>query len=201
MALSPLHWRKYVAELLGTATLTFAILGSIQQQTATPFVAALVLMLAVYMLGPVSGAHVNPAVTVGLWSIRKIKTPEALAYIAAQLVGAVAAQFLFQYLIGGLPQVPVTPGWGVAFAEALGAFFLLLGISAVVHGKVHSAAGGLVIGCSLLLGILLASLMSNGLLNPAVALGLRSYSLSYLIAPFIGAVAAVYLYQWMTKES
>ncbi|MDD4286784.1 MAG: aquaporin [Candidatus Peribacteraceae bacterium] len=200
MALSPLHWRKYVAELLGTATLTFAILGSIQQQTATPFVAALVLMLAVYMLGPVSGAHVNPAVTVGLWSIRKIKTPEALAYIAAQLVGAVAAQFLFQYLIGGLPQVPVTPGWGVAFAEALGAFFLLLGISAVMHGKVHSAAGGLVIGCSLLLGILLASLMSNGLLNPAVALGLRSYSLSYLIAPFIGAVAAVYLYQWMVKE-
>jgi len=200
MALSPLHWRRYTAELLGTATLTFAVLGSIQQQTATPFVAGLVLLLMVYIFGPVSGAHVNPAVTVGLWSIQKIKTPEALAYIASQLVGAVAAQFLFVYLVGGLPQVPVTPGWGVALAEALGAFFLLLGISAVVHGKVQSAASGLVIGCSLLLGILLASLMSNGVLNPAVALGLRSYSLPYLIAPFVGAVAAVYLYQWMTKE-
>lgn len=200
MALSPLHWRKYVAELLGTATLTFAVLGSIQQQTATPFVAALVLLLAVYVIGPVSGAHINPAVTVALWSIKKIKTPEALAYIAAQLVGAVAAQFLFQYLVGGLPQVTVTPGWGIAFAEALGAFFFLLGISAVVHGKVHSAAGGLVVGCSLLLGILLASLMSNGVLNPAVAIGIRSVSLSYLIGPFIGAVAAVYLYQWMVKE-
>ncbi|MDD5040917.1 MAG: aquaporin [Candidatus Peribacteraceae bacterium] len=210
MALSPLHWRKYVAELLGTATLTFAVLGSIQQQTATPFVAALVLLLAVYMLGPVSGAHVNPAVTVGLWSIKKIKTPEALAYIAAQLVGAVAAQFLFQYLVGGLPQVTVVPGWGIAFAEALGAFFLLLGIMAVVTGKVHSAASGLVIGCSLLLGILLASLMSNGILNPAVAIGIRSLAFSssypfitgleYLIGPFIGAVAAVYLYQWMARE-
>ncbi|MDO8469283.1 MAG: aquaporin, partial [Candidatus Peribacter sp.] len=198
MALSPLHWRKYVAELLGTATLTFAVLGSIQQQTATPFVAALVLLLAVYMLGPISGAHVNPAVTVALWSVKKMKTPEALAYIAAQLVGAVAAQFLFQYLVGGLPQMPVTPGWGPAFAEALGAFFLLLGISAVVHGKVHSAAGGLVVGCSLLLGILLASLMSNGVLNPAVAIGVRSFyfsfsapfpylvGTSYLIGPFIG---------------
>ena len=186
MALSPLHWRKYVAELLGTATLTFAVLGSLQQQTATPFVAALVLMLAVYIIGPVSGAHV--------------KTPEALAYIAAQIVGAVAAQFLFQYLLGGLPLVSVTPGWGIAFAEAMGAFFLLLGIAAVVHGKVQSAAGGLTIGSSLLLGILLASLMSNGVLNPAVAIGIRSISLSYLIGPFVGAVAAVYLYQWMVKE-
>lgn len=200
MALSPLHWKRYVAELLGTATLTFAVLGSIQQQTATPFVAALVLMLAVYILGPVSGAHVNPAVTVGLWSVKKIKTPEALAYIAAQLVGAVAAQFLFVYLMNGLPQVPVTPGWGVAFAEALGAFFLLLGVIAVVSGKVQSAVSGLTIGCSLLLGILLASLMSNGILNPAVALGLRTYSLPYLFAPLVGAVAAVYLYQWMARE-
>ncbi|MFH0851587.1 MAG: aquaporin [Candidatus Peregrinibacteria bacterium] len=200
MTLSPLHWRRYAAESLGTALLTFAVLGSIQQQTATPFVAALVLMLAVYMLGPVSGAHVNPAVTVGLWSVKKIKTPEALAYIAAQLVGAVAAQFLFQYLVGGLPTIPMTAGWGVAFAEALGAFFLLLGIMAVVTGKVQSAASGLVVGCSLLLGILLASLMSNGVLNPAVAIGIRSISFSYLIGPFIGAVAAVYLYQWMIKE-
>lgn len=200
MALSPLHWRRYTAECLGTATLTFGVLGSIQQQTATPFVAALVLMLAVYLLGPVSGAHINPAVTVGLWSIKKMKTPEALAYIASQLVGAVAAQFLFQYLVGGLPEVSVTGGWGVVLAEALGAFFLLLGIAAVVHGKVHSAASGLVIGCSLLLGILIASLMSNGVLNPAVAVGIRSVSLAYLIGPFIGAVAAVYLYQWLVKE-
>lgn len=200
MTLSPLHWRKYVAELLGTALLTFAVLGSIQQQTATPFVAALVLMLAVYTIGPVSGAHINPAVTVALWSIKKIKTPEALAYIAAQIVGAVAAQFLFQYLVGGLPQVTATTGLDVAFAEVVGAFFFLLGIAAVVNGKVHSAASGLVIGSSLLLGILLASLMSNGVLNPAVAVGIRSVSLPYLIAPFIGAIAAVYLYQWMVKE-
>ncbi len=200
MALSPLHWRRYTAEFLGTATLTFAILGSIQQQTATPFVAALVLLLAVYTLGPISGAHINPAVTVGLWSIKKIKTPEALAYIASQLVGAVAAQFLFLYLVGGLPVVTVTTGWGIAFAEALGTFFFVLGIMAVVTNKVHRAASGLVVGCSLLLGILLASLMSNGLLNPAVAIGLRSVSLSYLIGPFIGAVCAVFLYQWLIKE-
>lgn len=200
MAFSPLHWRRYTAEFLGTSLLTFAVLGSIQQQTATPFVAALVLMLAVYVLGPVSGAHINPAVTAGLWSIKKIKTPEALAYVAAQLLGAIAAQFLFQYLVGSLPQVTVTTGWGIAFAEALGAFFFVLGIAAAVHGKVHSAASGLVIGCSLLLGILLASLMSNGVLNPAVAIGIRSISLSYLIGPFIGAVAAAHLYRWLVKE-
>jgi len=200
MTLSPLHWRRYAAECLGTATLTFAVLRSLPEPGVTPVMAGIVLMLAVYILGPVSGAHVNPAVTVALLSIKKIKPAEALAYIAAQLVGAVAAQFIFLYFMDGLPPVTVTPGWTVAVAEALGAFFLLLGIAAVVHGKVHSAAGGLVIGFSLLLGILFASLMSNGVLNPAVAVGIRSVSLSYLIAPFIGAVAAVYLYQWMAKE-
>lgn len=200
MTLSPLHWRRYTAELLGTGTLTFAVLGSLQQQTATPFVAALVLMLAVYVIGPVSGAHINPAVTVSLWSIKKIKAPEALAYIAAQLVGAVAAQLIFQYILGGLPPVTVTPGWLVAAAEALGACIFLLGVMSVVSGKVHRAAGGLVVGCSLLLGILLASLVSNGVLNPAVAIGIRSFSLSYLIGPLVGAVAAVHLFQWLTKE-
>ncbi len=200
MALPPLHWRRYAAECLGTAILTFAVLRSLPEPGVTPVIAGIVLMLAVYILGPVSGAHVNPAVTVALWSIKKIKASEALAYVTAQLVGAVAAQFLFLSLMDGLPPVMVTPGWSIALAEALGAFFLLLGIAAVVNGKVHSAASGLVIGCSLLLGILLASLMSNGVLNPAVAIGIRSLSLSYLIGPFIGAVAAVYLYQWMTKE-
>lgn len=200
MTLSPLHWRRYTAELLGTALLTFAVLGSLQQQTATPFVAALVLMLAVYVIGPVSGAHVNPAVTVGLWSIKKIKTPEALAYIAAQLVGAVAAQLIFQYLLGGLPAVTVTHGWLVAAMEAGGACIFLLGIMSVVSGKVPQATGGLVIGSSLLLGILLASLVSNGVLNPAVAIGIRSFSLSYLVGPLVGAVAAVQLFQWLTKE-
>lgn len=200
MTFTPLHWRRYVAELLGTATLTFAVLGSIQQQTATPFVAALVLMLAVYVIGPVSGAHVNPAVTVGLWSIKKMKTPEAMMYIAAQLVGAVIAQFTFQYLVGSLPAVTVTPGWGVALAEALGAAFLVLGISAVVHGKVPAAVNGLTIGCSLLLGILLASLLSNGVINPAVALGIRSVSLSYLVGPLLGGVVAAHLYKWLIKE-
>lgn len=200
MTFTPLHWRRYTAELLGTATLTFAVLGSIQQQTATPFVAALVLLLAVYIIGPISGAHINPAVTVALWSIKKIKGAEALVYIAAQLVGAVVAQFVFQYLVGGLPVVTVTPGWGVALAETLGACIFLLGISAVVQGKVHSAASGIVIGSSLLLGILVASLLSNGVLNPAVALGIRSVSFSYLVGPILGGLVGVHLFKWLIKE-
>lgn len=207
MTFTPHHWRRYAAELLGTATLTFAVLGSIQQQTATPFVAALVLMLAVYVIGPVSGAHINPAVTAGLWTVRKIKTPEALAYIAAQIVGAVGAQFLFEQLLGNLPPVPVLPGWGVGLAEAMGMFLFVLGISAVIAGKVQPAASGITIGGSLLLGILVATLLSNGVLNPAVAIGIRSVSslypsatVGYLAGPVIGSVAAVWLYRWMVRE-
>lgn len=199
MATPTLHWRRYTAECVGTGLLTFAVLGSISQNTATPFVAALVLMLMVYITGGISGAHVNPAVTAALWSVKRIKSSEAIAYIVAQVVGAIAAQLLFLAFLGTLPEVTVTTTWAVAVGEAVGAFVFLLGISAVVYDKVHRAAGGLVVGSSLLLGILLASLASNGVLNPAVAIGIRSISAWYLVAPFVGAILAVQFFHWLTK--
>ena len=88
--------QKIIAESLGTFTLAFAVLLS---ATATnfpvpvPIMAGLVLGLFVYTIGSISGCHLNPAVTLGLLSIKKIKPKESFIYIVAQLVGALFALF------------------------------------------------------------------------------------------------------------
>ena len=158
-------------------------------------------MLLVYTIGGISGSHVNPAVTVGLWSIGKMRMQEAMTYLVAQVLGAVAAQLIFQAFTGSFPSVDVTDkmGWATTVAEAIGAFILVFGVSAAVHEKTHKAANGLTIGVALLLGILLAMPTSVGIVNPAVSMGLRVYPAAYLVGPLIGGILAAHFYQWLSK--
>ena len=87
------------------------------------------------------------------------------------------------------------------FAEALGAFFFAFGIAAVVYGKVSDHMSGLVIGGSLLLGILMASFSgSAGILNPAVAFALNSLSAVYILGPVVGAVVGFNAYRWLVGQ-
>lgn len=75
---------------------------------------------------------------------------------------------------------------------------LVLGVTAVVDKRVSQGASGLTIGSSLLLGILIASHGSAGIANPAVAVGLGSISVSYILGPIVGGVAAASLSKmWM----
>lgn len=194
--------RAYAAEFLGTLTLTLGIGLSLTKGLGvpTPVVAALTVMLFVYTVGAISGAHLNPAVTVGLWSIGKISPRDAGWYIAVQFAGAAVAVGLMRLLVGELPGgvVPVVPLVGLG--ELLGTFLLVFGISAVVQGKAPKEAAGLVIGGSLLLGILLASTVSNAVLNPAVALGIGSFSVYHIAAPVLGGILAAQCYQWLVAE-
>lgn len=193
--------KKYVAEFVGTFLLTLAVLTSLtfNLPLATPIAAGLTLMLVVYTLGPISGAHINPAVTLSLLSIKKVSPVDAVLYIVAQLVGAVAAMGVLSALGGSLPAVGGADSVAIFVAEALGAFVLLFGISAVVHGKVDDDVSGITIGGSLLLGILLAAGASNGVLNPAVAVGIGSISATYILAPIVGGLIAVWLYKYVAK--
>ena len=84
----------------------------------------------------------------------------------------------------------------IFLAELIGATILTFGIAAVVHGKVSSTLSGIVIGWSLLIGIILASALgSAGILNPAVALALGSLNLSYALGAIAGGVIGVQLYK------
>jgi glycerol uptake facilitator-like aquaporin len=191
---------KLIAEGLGTFTLVLAIqlslFGSIPF-LSTPVIAALVLALFVYTIGSKSGCHINPAVTLGLWSINKVKTNEAVSYIIAQLIGAGLAAVLLSTIEGGALYFEIVPdSWMTFFAEVAGALFFGFGIAAVVYNKVRDDMNGLVIGGSLLVGIILAAgLGSSGVLNPAVALSIGAVDLGYVFGSIVGVMLGMNLYR------
>lgn len=196
------HTQKYIAELLSTFTLTLAVSLSLLFvfPLSTPVLAALVVGLFVYTIGGISGAHINPAVTVGMWAIKKIETKEALLYIASQIIGAGLATICVLALTATTPPIVAEETFAALLAEAIGAFVLVFGVASVATGKVSQSSSGLVVGGSLLVGIIIASTVSNGILNPAVAFGLGSLKLSYLLGPLVGGAAGAYAYNWMSSK-
>src|SRR3989338_2363491 len=195
--------KKLTAEFIGPATLALAVLLSVTVTDSvliTPILAGLVLGLFVYSIGSVSGCHINPAVTLGLWSISKISTKDAVQYIAAQGLCGLAAFGIVAATIGGVSLGLVADDGSVFMAELIGTAIFTFGIASVVYSKVAAAASGLVIGGSLLLGITLAvALGSNGILNPAVGLALGSTSLSYVFGSIVGAMIGMRVYKHLVN--
>lgn len=192
--------RPCVVEFIGTFLLAFGVGASILLPNfpiVTPIVAGLILGLMVYTIGSVSGAHINPAVTLAVFSMRKISARQAACYIVAQFVAGYVAFIVLQQAVGA-PALTPHETIPVLLSEAFGAFILFWGIASVVAGKVHEAAAGLTIGGSLTLGAILA-VGSYGMLNPAVAIGNGLFSVTYIVAPFVGTLLAAQAYQWVVK--
>lgn len=193
--------KKYLAELIGTFFLAFAVATAINQiPFAIPVVAGLTLGLFVYSVGSISGAHLNPAVTIAMASVKKISVKDAGFYVLSQLVGGFLAMAVTKAW-GKAPDLVVANDFGVGLAETIGAFVLAFGVSAVVNGKIGgNSMSGLVVGGSLTLGAILASSVSNGVINPAVAVGIGSMSAMYLLAPIVGAVIAAWVYKFLLTK-
>lgn len=192
-----------IAEFIGTFSLAFAVLASINgvlaTQVATPVIAGFTLALAVLSIGGISGAHINPAVTIGLLSVGKTNITNAMAYIAAQVVGALAAFGAMTLLLDGevaLVEAAVS-NWRVFAAEALGAAIFTFGIASAVDQGLQKISAAVLVGGSLFLGIVFAATISNGVLNPAVALTISSASAAYIIGPVVGSVVGMNIQRWM----
>lgn len=188
-----------VAEFLGTATLTLVVLAVSKSTIGIPYFVALAAGLTIatmtLALGAVSGAHLNPAITIGLWSARRIKTIPAIVYVAAQLIGAGAAYMLYTYFIGQHWKNTGHFDGHVLIAEAVGTFVFSLGWAAAVYQKFGETKAAAAVGAALSLGVIIASAASVGILNPAVAFGMRSWVLgSYVLGPILGAVIGFNLY-------
>lgn len=191
--------KKYIAEAVGTFALALVVGLSLAGSfpISTPLLAGLVLGLFVYSIGHISGSHINPAVTIGAWSIGKIKASEAIIYIICQFIGAAIAMYVVSSTTG-IHTLVVTNSLAVTCAEFLGTFFFTFGIASAVYGKTPLDASGLVVGGSLTLGIAIAALLgSNGVLNPAVALGIGSMNLAYVLGPIIGSVCGMQVYKYL----
>ncbi len=193
------------AEFVGTAMLAMAVLvtshmfGSGTAAWYVSLSAGATLALIVAKLGHVSGAHVNPAVTIGMWTLKKIGTTNAVVYITAQMLGGAVALLAYNYFTNEtLPAIGAsTFDWRPFWAEAAGAAVFGSGIVAAVTQKLEGFYGAFTIGASLTAGALLASTASAGFLNPAVALGNNAWDRTFAIAPIVGMVVGMNVYMWL----
>ncbi|HEX7633373.1 MAG TPA: aquaporin [Candidatus Saccharimonadales bacterium] len=195
-----------VAEFLGTGALTLLVLSVQRSTIGVPFfvaiAAGLVVALMTFVVGGVSGGYFNPAITLGFWTARKVSTVKAVLYIGAQLLGAWGAYYLYTYLVNNSLQ-PVGGHFTgrILVAEAVGTGVFAFGFAAVVYRGVASAVAASFVGLSLLVGIVAASSASIGLLNPAVALGVRAWVWgTYVLGPVLGAVIGINLYGLLFAE-
>jgi glycerol uptake facilitator-like aquaporin len=154
------------------------------------------------------GNHFNPAVTLGLWTIRQIRTLRALSYIVAQMLGAWTAYYLYTYFTK-TPLQPVTSSDNgyILVAEAVGAFVLTMAIAAALFRKYEGGKAAATVGGAMVLAMIVASTVypptvhMNGLANPALALSMRAFDVfgslgwtTYALGPVLGAVIGFNLY-------
>lgn len=189
-----------IAEFLGTCILAAtAITASVSRGTIygdyntlyVPFAIGIVLMLLVYLFGPVSGAHFNPAVSVAMVAFRKMSWQQFVTYIVAQFAGAWAGVQLAGQLLNLSPYHAMVDDRTAAMGEFAGAFILVFGVAHVALGKVKEELSGVVVGASIITGLTLALTTGGGVLNPAIAAGLTISSYVYLLLPILAGLAAV----------
>jgi aquaporin NIP len=212
--------RRAVAEFIGTALLVAIGPGAAAVDVVYPGVVthvgvaiafALIVMAAIAAFGDISGAHINPAVTIALWSDRRFPRHEVPTYLLAQCAGAVAGGVAIAALLGGavrasatIPAVNLT----AALAVELGlSSLLMVAILGVIHAPAMKATGAIVIGltvgvCALVGGPLTGASMNPARsLGPAVASGVWTAHWVYWLAPIGGMLATVRSYNWLRAPS
>ena len=161
-----------LAESIGTFILTLVALFS--ASVLAPLYVGLTLMMIVMTIGAISGAHVNPAVTFGLWTMRKLKTVLLPFYWGAQFLGAMAAVVLIGSLTNGRFSVHFDQftnfSWGIFTVELIGMAAFMFGIAAAISRKNLKVAGKAVgVGISLSVGLFIAGALMSYVQNIAYA--------------------------------
>jgi len=202
--------RKCVAEFIGTYALVFSGTGAVvanqMNESVTHVGISLVFGLVVFALiaafGDVSGAHLNPAVTIAFVVAKRFAAAAAIPYIAAQCLGAIAASATLKALFvdpgnlgATIPLGTNLQSWVYEFLLTAGLMYVVLSVSS--GAKEKGITAGLAIGAVVGLEALFAGPVCGASMNPARSLGpaLMANNMStlwiYLTAPVLGAVAAV----------
>jgi len=214
----------FVAELVGTFVLVFGgcgaaiFAGAHIGYAGVAFAFGLSLLVMAYAIGPVSGCHVNPAVSIGLAIAKKIPGGMLLIYIAAQLVGAVIAGALLWLVASGMPGFDISQGFATngfgahspggyglvscLVAEIVLTFFLVFTVLGTTHPKFPAGFGGIPIGFVLVLIHLVGIPITNTSVNPARSIGVAVFQGGwalgqlwlFIVAPILGAILAVGIY-------
>jgi MIP family channel proteins len=217
----------YIAELVGTLLLTFAVCTVVvlfvattaNAQTGSDFavvglVHGFVLFGLIITLGAASGGHFNPAITVAAWLTRRIDPVDAVVYILAQLSGGVLGALLVKGLLldegraanyGAATISPLLAGnFAGAVVEAIGTFLLVLAVCAVAFNpRARKEWAPLAIGLTLGLDVMIFGPLTGSAVNPARWFGPALIGdewggvWPYLVGPLVGAVVAAALYRFV----
>jgi len=226
--------KRFVAEMFGTFWLVFGGCGSAVLAAGFPklgiaFVGVslafgLTVLTMAYAIGHISGCHLNPAVSIGLWAGKRFPASELLPYILAQVIGAVLGAGVLYLIASGAAGFDVSGGFASnGYAEhspggyslmacliaevVLTCFFLL-----IILGSTHSLApkgfAPIAIGLGLTLIHLISIPVTNTSVNPARSTGpaifVGDWALSQLwlfwVAPIAGAMLAGWIYSWLAPE-
>jgi aquaporin Z len=198
---------KYIAEFIGTFFLVLTIgctgIGA-GSGVIAPLAIGAALMVMVFAGGHISGAHYNPAVTLGILIRGKLKAADVLPYMISQVLAAAAAAATVKFLRAGVDVTPIVPKIGPALlAEFLFTFALVYVVlnSATAEGTSGNSFYGLAIGMTVMTGAFAVGDISGGAFNPAVAIGISILGISswsniwiYLAANFGAAVVAALVF-------
>jgi aquaporin NIP len=202
---------RYIAELLGTFALVFCGTGAIviNQQSGgvvthvgIAITFGFIVMAMIYALGNISGAHLNPAVTIAFTIAKRFRVKEVLPYIISQLAGAMLASVTLNYLFPFNKTLGATLPAGSAsqsfILECILTFLLMLVIINVATGsKEQGMFAGLAIGSTVLLEAMFAGPVCGASMNPArsiapaIVSGHTEHLWIYITAPILGAAAAI----------
>lgn len=214
-----MDWNKYVAEAIATFSLVFIGAGAVAANATyngalglvgIALAHGLVLMSMIYATRHISGAHVNPAVTIAMLAAKKMQIKDGIGYIASQLLGAAIAGLLLSNIFANAPAsvhlgvtdlaAGVSPSTGMLL-EAVLTFFLVFVVFAVaVDSRGLADVSGLAIGLVLTFDILVGGLLTGAAMNPArafgpaIASGYWTTQLVYWIGPITGAIIAALVY-------
>jgi len=202
--------KKYCSEFIGTFFLVFAGTGAIIINDLTggqithlgvALTFGLVVMVMIYSIGNVSGAHMNPSVTLGFFMSGRLEKQQIFPYIASQFLGAMCASLTLRLLFLSHPDLGTTIPSGSVFQafvmETLLSFllmFVILNISTSTKEK--DLIAGMVVGATIALEALFAGPITGASMNPARSLGPAlvsghlQYVWIYLTAPVLGAILA-----------
>lgn len=219
-----MNGKAFVAEFIGTFTLVFCGIGAIAVASAgsagllaIALAHGLALVVMVTATAAVSGGHLNPAVSFGVWLAGKLRFANLVGYVIAQVLGALTATAL---ILAAMPEQvraasfgtpALAPGVSVGSAlvlEAVLTFFLVFTVFTTAIDRRAPRLGGLFIGLSVTMGILVAGPLTGAALNPARHLGpalvaggeFVAQAWIYWLGPLAGGALAALLYRGVIEE-
>jgi aquaporin Z len=224
--------KSCIAELVGTFVLVFAgcgsaaLAGDVIGNSGIAFAFGLSLLAMVQAVGPISGAHLNPAVTTAVLIVGKIRPTDALAYIAAQILGSVLAAAAILFIASGVaggydPATqglaangygPHSPGGYDVIAamssEAVLTFILVFTVLAVTEHPGRENIASITVGAALAGVHLIGIPVTNTSVNPARSIGpavfVGGWAIEqlwlFVLAPLLGSVCAALLHQLIGRR-